>query len=168
MYREATLKDSANIAALSAQVWLHNYALDGVNDAISAYVLSEFTAENIANKIKDNSYQYILCENASNLTGLVSLDYSATCPVTSKPSPELDRLYIQEPFTGKGLGRKLLDAAINTCKNAGHSKLWLTVFHKNERALAFYKRHNFKVIGETYFVLNNERHLNYVLSIDTF
>lgn len=167
MIRFATLKDSSNIAALSAQVWLHNYALDGINNAISEYVLSEFTAEKVASKINSTSYQYIISETEGNLTGLVSLDLSGTCPITSKLIPELDRLYIQEPFTGLGLGSKLLDAAMEACKESGHDKLWLTVYHKNTRALAFYKRHNFKKVGDTNFVLNNEPHLNFVLSKST-
>jgi len=167
MVRFATLKDSSNIAALSAQVWLHNYALDGINNAISEYVLNEFTSDNVARKINSKTYQYIISENEGNLTGLVSLDLSGTCPITSRSLPELDRLYIQEPFTGQGLGSKLLDAAMQVCIKSGQDNLWLTVYHKNTRALAFYKRHNFKEIGETNFVLNNEEHLNYVLSKST-
>ncbi|AOT08122.1 GNAT family N-acetyltransferase [Pseudoalteromonas luteoviolacea] len=164
MYRVATLNDSANIAALSAQVWLHNYSTEGINTAISGYVLSEFTSQNIAKQLNADDYKYIVSEHDGNLTGLVSLDFSSTCPITETKAPELDRLYIQEPFTGQGLGSKLLVAAINDCKNLGHRSLWLTVNHKNARARAFYKRHGFEEIGETYFVLNKEQHLNYVLS----
>lgn len=164
MCRVATFDDSANIAVLSAQVWLHNYATEGINTAISDYVLSEFTSQNIAKRLNADDYKYIVSEHDGNLTGLISLDFSCICPITKTPAPELDRLYIQEPFTGHGLGSQLLKIAIKECKNLGYERVWLTVNHKNTRARAFYNRHGFEEIGETYFVLNEEQHLNYVLS----
>jgi ribosomal protein S18 acetylase RimI-like enzyme len=45
-------------------------------------------------------------------------------------------------------------------------KVWLTVFHENERALAFYRKHGWIELGYTFFCLYEERHKNIILGID--
>jgi hypothetical protein len=37
--------DVDRLAVLAAQVWLHTYATDGINDEIAQYVLSELRPE---------------------------------------------------------------------------------------------------------------------------
>ncbi|WP_448216722.1 N-acetyltransferase family protein [Endozoicomonas sp. 2B-B] len=164
MIRIAETKDSSDIAALSIQIWLDTYAKRGVRKSISQYVLSEFTEQNIEIKLSSENEVYFIAIEDDHLVEYLSLNVSARCPVTGSKKPELDRLYIQESFTGKGLGSKLLQEALTFCSSAGLEQLWLTVFHENTRALKFYEKHGFKEIGLTYFELENEKHKNYVLS----
>lgn len=48
MIRTANVSDSANIAALSIQVWLDTYATEGIRQNISKYVLEKFTEERVS------------------------------------------------------------------------------------------------------------------------
>ncbi|WOG25697.1 GNAT family N-acetyltransferase [Endozoicomonas sp. 8E] len=163
MIRIAETKDSSDIAALSIQVWLDTYAKQGIRKSISQYVLREFTEKNIERKLSSENQACFVAIEDGHLVGYLSLNVSAECPATGDEKPELDRLYIQESFTGKGVGSKLLQAALTFCSSVGLEQLWLTVFHENTRALKFYEKHGFKEIGLTYFEFENEKHENYVL-----
>ena len=77
---------------------------------------------------------------------------------------ELERLYVQEPSTGLGLGRRLLNQAEHAALQRGASHLWLCVWAYNERALAFYAACDYVHHGKTYFELGQERHANDVLA----
>lgn len=167
MIRIGEVKDSIDIAALSIQVWLDTYATKGIRKAISKYVLNEFTEKNIERKLRFDNQVYLLAIEDDHLIGYVSLNVKVTCPITGDEIPEIDKLYVQESFTGKGKGSDLLESALSYCKSKGHKKLWLTVFHENKRALKFYEKHDFKEIGLTYFELESEKHKNHVLCKST-
>jgi GNAT superfamily N-acetyltransferase len=162
-YRPATAGDQASIAALMMQVWLHTYALQGINDAIARYVLSEFAPAKVRANLASAETHCIVAEVDGHIVGVALLVIAAECPVTGETFPELDRLYVQEHFTGQGIGSSLLNLCIEHCKSLPASRLWLTVNAKNQRAVAFYERRDFAKVGTTDFILGNERHSNHVL-----
>lgn len=51
------------------------------------------------------------------------------------------------PFRGQGLGERLLQACIAQATRAGLSKIELTVFSANERAIALYRKAGFTQVG---------------------
>jgi ribosomal protein S18 acetylase RimI-like enzyme len=54
---------------------------------------------------------------------------------------------------GRGIGHMLVDAVLADPLMAGASKIYLQVWPKNTRAIAFYKRYGFSTAGVTRFVL---------------
>jgi GNAT superfamily N-acetyltransferase len=84
--------------------------------------------------------------------------------VTSAAPAELDRLYVQEPYTGHGVGRALLQAAEACASDAGAADLWLTPWVHNHRALRFYARCGYADCGTEWFHMHGEQHENRVLS----
>lgn len=58
------------------------------------------------------------------------------------------------------------DEALAELKKKGFKTAWLTVYHRNERALKFYKKNNFKKIGITYFEMGGNQYENKVMMID--
>lgn len=51
------------------------------------------------------------------------------------------------PFRGQGLGERLLQACIAQASRAGLSKIELTVFSANARAIALYRKNGFTEVG---------------------
>ena len=162
--RSANINDNLNIAALSIQVWLDNYAKDGVNGSVAQYVLSEFNESKIQEKIDRGNYLYFLAHNEDFLLGYIAINLKATCVVTGEPVPEIERLYIQEGSTSKGIGSKLISYAVRYGKEHSIKRFWLSVYHENNRAIRFYKKNHFTDSGITFFELDNQKHKNYVLS----
>ena len=77
---------------------------------------------------------------------------------------ELFRLYVQEPFTARGIGSRLLRAAEDSAAERGATVLWLTPWVHNTRALRFYAHHGYADHGPTLFHLDGETHENRVLA----
>jgi len=155
--------DASNLAALSIQVWLHTYAKAGVRDALSRYVLAEFTEARLFNEIADETRRIFICEVDGCLVGYAKIAFNARCPVRNISQPEVATLYVQENFHRRGIGSLLLDAAMVDCQSNGYSELWLLVNHENVGARRFYEDKSFKKIGSFDFQLENERHPNDVL-----
>ncbi|MEP7452965.1 GNAT family N-acetyltransferase [Phyllobacterium sp. SB3] len=161
--REARISDAQNIAALSIQVWLHTYAKVGIRDVFSRYVLTEFTADRFAQEIANEQKQLIVAEVADHLVGYIRLDFEAICPIRSIAQPEIETLYVQEHFAGRGVGSALLNKAVESCTSRDQHQVWLLVNQQNLTAYRFYESKLFQRIGTVDFELESERHANDVL-----
>ena len=162
--RPAAARDVRNLAALATQVWLHTYALEGVRDALSDYVLQELTPAKFSALLSQPEIDLLVCEQESCLLGYLKMNSSAACPQDEENTTEIETVYVQEHHIGTGAGRALLDAACEVARARGAQKLWLSVYHENAAALAFYDRLDFQMVGDTWWRWDDERYRNLVLT----
>lgn len=57
-------------------------------------------------------------------------------------------LIIGDAARGRGLGRRMLDAAMRFCRRAGHRRVYLTTFAGLDAARALYERSGFRLVQE--------------------
>ncbi|PRC92272.1 GNAT family N-acetyltransferase [Solimicrobium silvestre] len=163
--RLADLADASNLAALGIQVWLHTYATSGIHQAISDYVLAEFTAEKFQQLLIAPDHIVLIAEKNAHLVGYAVLKLDARCNDVSHTSTELVTLYVQEHFTRQNIGTALLSACADYAQQStGSALLWLSVNQNNTRASTFYHQHGFRKYGVTYFEIGSERHANDILA----
>jgi len=72
---------------------------------------------------------------------------------------KLDRIYLLEEFYGLKLGYELLQFNIELSRKNNQSGMWLFTWTGNERAVNFYKKAGFTVIGSHKFKVS-ETHYN--------
>jgi len=161
--RSGRSEDASLLAVLATQVWLHTYATDGINGDIAQYVLSELTPERYLVILSEPATHLFVAEHNECLVGLAVVKFGAQCPTGARSAVELQTLYVQEHFIGRGVGKALLQAAETKAREQSGSALWLTVNAKNARAIAFYEHQGYSKIGTTYFVLGEGRYENHVL-----
>ena len=80
----------------------------------------------------------------------------------SLPEPhvtKLERLYLLEAFHGLQLGYQLFDFNVQISKQAHQSGIWLFTWTENHRAIAFYQRLGFQIVGKSNFKIS-ENHYN--------
>ncbi len=159
MIREAKETDCLNLAALSIQVWLHTYATDGMRTEISKYVLSTFTEQYFINLLKEPYYRVLVFIEKNHLLGFIVVNLDSFFEHEAN-GYEVDILYVQEHFHGKGIGQRLL----KKIEVRFGANFWLSTWIHNEKAIGFYKSLGFKDIGQIHFKLGNELHENRVLA----
>ena len=77
----------------------------------------------------------------------------------------LERIYALQAFVGKKVGKMLMEHCIRIANEEGFEYLWLGVWQQNERAISFYKRFGFHVIGTKQFIIGNEVNDDYVMAL---
>lgn len=123
--------------------------------------MEAFSCEAISALIACPSTLLTLAESDGHLIGFAQVALRATHEmIDSKHAAELQRLYIQERFTGRGVGPRLLGAVERRAARGGASLLWATVWAGNERALGFYPRQDYQFIGSPMFVFQSEAQEN--------
>ena len=163
--RLAQQADAKNLAALAIQVWLHTYALNGISTLLSDYVFAEFTEEKFQQLIAAPDKCILVAEVDAHLVGYARLNFNAARSDVSHTSTELATLYVQEHFTRRQIGTALLAACAQQARRrCGNPAFWLTVNHRNTRAITFYKKAGYTRHGTFFFEIGDERHENFVLA----
>ena len=171
LIRAATAADAACLGVLATQVFLDTYATEGIHPAIAVEVQRSFSTATMRALIEHTDTVLRVAERQGHLIAFAQLTLGARQGVApslpSLPSvlpAELDRLYVQEPVTGQGLGRALLGDAEAQASARGATSLWLTVWVGNARARAFYAALGYADVGQAWFEMDDLRHENRVLS----
>ncbi|MBI3229102.1 MAG: GNAT family N-acetyltransferase [Burkholderiales bacterium] len=159
--RPARADDSAKLAALALQVWLHTYAAKGISDAIANYVHSELTPAKFAQLL--NEAHLVVAEQDGNLLGYAAIKIGRPWENYAASTVELATLYVQAHYTGKNIGTQLLQYASAWAQQQHQQPLWLMVNAQNENAIRFYHKHGYTKIGTHYFKLEDGEYENHVL-----
>lgn len=69
---------------------------------------------------------------------------------------QIGQLYILAQWHGKGIAQALMDWAIAQARASGSPAIILTVFEKNERAIAFYRKYGFVHVGDYDFPVGEQ------------
>ncbi len=160
--REATYSDASSIAAISIEVWIGTYLKKGVNAFFADYALREFTVEKTKKLIGDPEQFILVSENAEGIDGFIKVSSNSPAPVSGCSDVEISTFYVQPRHHGKGIGKRLLSAALDHCRDASVSSVWLTTNAGNDPAIEFYLAKGFEHIGETHFRIDDQGYLNNV------
>jgi ribosomal protein S18 acetylase RimI-like enzyme len=77
-------------------------------------------------------------------------------PVPHEPGAQTIRqLYVLAPWQGSGVAAALMDWAAETARAEGAPALYLCVWERSDRAIAFYRKHGFETVGQAPYMLGN-------------
>ncbi len=151
-FRPARADDALCLGVLSTQVFLDTYAPDGITPVLANEVLDQHSVAVFEALLADPGVTILVAERAGHLIGYSRVSNGARDPrVPAAAAAELDRLYVQERFTGRGVGRDLLRQAEKAAAARGAEMLWLTAWEGDARALRFYPRCGYEDLGGTVY-----------------
>ena len=159
--RPARPDDALCLGVLATQVFLDTYASGGIRPALAREVRSVGSTEAFEARLADAATGLVVAERDGHLVGFAEVGHGAGHELLpGRRGGELRRLYVQEPFTGAGIGRRLLQAAEALVVARGGRVSWLTAWVGNARALAFYPRQGYAAAGSTNHLFEGESHEN--------
>ena len=156
------MSDASSLAALSIEVWLGTYLKHGINGFFADYVLHEFTAAKMGSLISDPKQIIYVSENRDGIDGFIRVTPGTPDPVAGASNTEISTFYVQPRHHGTGIGKQLLQTALNHCKGQKIGSVWLATNAENSPAIGFYLANGFTNIGETHFVIDDQQYLNNV------
>ena len=159
--RSAQADDALCLGVLSTQVFLHTYTTHGIRPALAREALANHSVARYEALLADPDKTILVAECAGHMVALSLVDNAARLETQPElAAAKLEHLYVQEPFTGRGVGRDLLRHAEKAAAARGAEMLWLTSWVGNARALSFYPRCGYEDLGETMFTFEGESHPN--------
>ena len=163
-FGQAKLSDALRISILLKVVYIQVYGIDGVTTEFANFIEEKFAPDKIENKIKEQSDVLWVAYCKGNPIGIAEIIFNSQCPIRRVKMPELGKLYVLERFHGKAIGLGLLNQIQDYLTKKGFDELTLEVYIQNARAITFYKKHGFQVLGEVDFPMENNTYRNLVMN----
>jgi len=150
LIRPATMDDAAALADLGALVFRHTYGAAIPPTVLDVYLAHTFIPAALRQALQNGDTNYLVATQAGRLIG-----YSK-CAITPPPAciqgakaSELINLYIHPAYQSNGIGKQLLQQVIQVAAIQHLTTLWLCVWQTNQRAIDFYQRCGFAIVGKT-------------------
>src|ERR1700712_3856678 len=141
LFRPAEPADALCLGVLSTQVFLDTYAPRGIRAAVANEVLAKHSVAVYEALLADLAVTILLAECAGHLVGFSQVRNGVGhALVAESAAAELDRLYLQERFTGRGVGRDLLRHAEKAAAARGAGTPWLAAGQGHARGPGVYSR----------------------------
>lgn len=125
------------------------------NKDSKTYIESSFTKTVLKKEEKDANTQLFVIHFKKKSVGIlkITLD-SALHPYTSAEAVLIDKIYILNEYSGRGIGKKVLEFVALTAKEMHKKILWLDTMQKGP-ALHFYLKNGFEIHSETSIPFEN-------------
>jgi ribosomal protein S18 acetylase RimI-like enzyme len=162
-YRKANFSDTIKLSILFKQVYISTYGVKGVSDEFANFITKQFSVERLESIILGDPGSLIVAEHQGNLVGVVEIQFEKESPVNAITAPELNKLYILEWFCGKGIGQGLMAEAEKVALSRGATQMWLWVLESNVRAIRFYEKQRYEIIGHAPFQMEVNSYHNKVM-----
>ncbi len=172
--RHATTDDAGRLALASARFFAQTFGPDNRPEDMAAYLAGAFTVDRQVAEIRDPESTIWLAEvresdapkdAAPRLIGYVQLRQRRTvAPVHAEQPAELARLYVDREWLGRGVGAALIETCLNAAQGSGADVVWLGVWERNARAIAFYEKYGFRRVGTQAFQLGNDQQTDVVMA----
>ena len=169
--RQAVLADAAALCRLGANTFRDTFEAHNTPEDMEQYLAESFTPERQATEIADPSGTVLLAERRgasekAGVLGYAHLSSGSTPEAVSGPDPiELKRLYVARAWHGQGVAQALMDASLAVARARGAKTVWLGVWERNPRAVAFYEKYGFTRVGEHTFQLGSDKQTDWILEL---
>jgi ribosomal protein S18 acetylase RimI-like enzyme len=163
--RSATLADAPALSALGERTFRETFAADNTPEDLAAHLAATYTPERQAAELADPARHTLVAETArGDLVAFAQLLAGPAPGCVRGPAPiELLRLYVDREWHGRGLAHRLIRAALEAAAARGAETLWLGVWERNPRAIAFYAKWGFQDVGSHDFVLGSDRQTDRIM-----
>lgn len=163
--RRARPSDAAPLAEFAARTFFETFAADNTAEDMALHLARTYGASQQAGEIANPAMVTVVAEFQGRLAGYAQLREGPVPDSVRGASPiELLRFYVDRPWHGQGLARRLMRAVDEEAMLHGASTLWLAVWEQNERAKAFYAKCGFADVGSKVFMLGNDKQRDRVMA----
>ncbi len=154
---KAIPSDVDALLAISWRTFYESFNHMNTPENMEEYMSKAFTAEKLLSELLNPFSEFYLAKQESTIIGYLKVNKcGAQSDIRDDLSLEIERIYIDSPYQGLGLGTKLLDKAKNRAKELELDYIWLGVWEKNGDAIRFYRRHGFDIFSSHPFIFGDE------------
>lgn len=163
--RLATGEDAATLAEIAERTFRQAFGPLNSAEDMDLHCRKTYGAAIQAGEIREPDRVTLLCHEGDRLVGYAQLrrDAAPTCVIARRPA-EIQRIYVDAPWHGKGAANALMDALLEAARAGGADVVWLGVWDRNPRAIAFYRKNRFEIVGEHTFLLGTDPQRDLVLA----
>jgi len=161
---KASLKDLPTIQGIAKKTFIDAFGSDNSKKNMDIYVAASFNTTKLTAEINHPNSSFYVATLAQEIIGYIKVNVAdAQTETISGNSMELERIYVDAPYHGQGLGQLLMDKAIQIALDAQKDFLWLGVWEKNPRAIRFYQKNGFVKFDTHVFLMVDDPQTDWMM-----
>jgi len=148
------------LAPLAKEAFLTAHGHSASNADIANYVAANFSEAHFIEELSNPENQYYIIYHQNKMAGYSKITLNTpTESITGNKITYMSRLYLLKEFYGLNLGKELFHFNLEISKQHQQHGIWLAVWIENTRAINFYTKQGFQIVGKHDFRIS-ETHSN--------
>jgi GNAT superfamily N-acetyltransferase len=165
--------DAPLLAGIGRQAFAGAFADQNTAEDMQAYLDGAFSLQKQATELADPRGTFFIAESnvaAGDNRAVVGyarlFDGPSPACMIGKKAVELHRFYLLPGWIGSGAAGPLMQAVLNYARGGGWEAVWLGVWQMNPRAVRFYQKSGFGIVGEQIFQLGSDPQHDWIMAQD--
>lgn len=155
--RRALASDSKALSRLAEKTFRETFSSGSRPSDMQKFCEDNYNPEIQLQEINDSNLVTILAESEGQLAGFAQVQLESPKEGLSGTSQsELSRLYVLSQWQGSGVAHKLMSEVLASVAKVQSDCLWLGVWENNARAIAYYSKYDFTIVGEHIFKVGSD------------
>lgn len=164
--RPAHENDSIQLAELAERTFREAFSEHNSTENMQLHCDASYSESIQAKEINDSNVVTLVAESEQKLIAYAQLywDKPPKC-IRDRDAGEIRRLYVAREWHGKGLAQRLMNACLEVFKEQRNETVWLGVWERNPRAIAYYKKFKFREVGEHIFPVGDDPQRDIIMEL---
>jgi diamine N-acetyltransferase len=163
--RTPGVDEAPGLRELGIRTFRDTYAAETGSEDMDAFLADAYRVADLETELTDPRHRWLVADVGGELAGFAHLHDGERHEAVAGERPVLlAHLYLDRAYQGIGLGSELMRRCLGEARAAGRDVIWLGVWERNPRAIAFYERWGFEAIGEMPFTFGAEQHRDIVMA----
>lgn len=157
--KNCTLEDLHELQTISIETYTETFKEHNTPENLAAYLEQAYPLDKLERELGVPSSYFFFIYSGEQVAGYLKLntDDAQTEPM-GKDSLEVERIYVRKAFQKFGIGKQLLDKAIEMAKEQNKKTIWLGVWENNDNAIAFYQKKGFvQTVSHSFYMGDDEQ-----------
>ena len=164
LIRFATSDDAELIADISRRTFHETFGYVNTKENMDKFMNEQFNREKLIKDVTEPGNTFFLAFDNDTPVGYVRMREGKKFPeFENKDSIEIARIYSVNSYLGTGVGEQLMRQCVFIAKELKKEIIWLGVWEKNPRAIAFYTKWGFKKFSDQDFLLGDDLQKDWLL-----
>ncbi len=163
---KVNLDDLIPLQKLSRQTFYEAFSSGNTEENMNKYLEEGFSLDKLSRELKDENTAFYFVKSADENIGYMKLNEGpAQTELQKEDSFEIERIYVISDYQGKGIGRQLLEKAIQMAREKKATYIWLGVWEENKSAIQFYKKNGFVAFDAHYFMVGDDKQTDIMMKL---
>lgn len=163
---KVTTANIEKLQKIGRQTFLETFSKPNTDENMSLYLSNSFAYDKLKKEIDNPNSEFYFAVLKDTVIGYLKTNTGkAQTESEDVKALEIERIYVSQEFIGKKVGQLLYDKALEIAKQKNATYVWLGVWEKNHRALAFYKKNGFVAFDKHIFKLGNDNQTDIMMKL---
>ncbi|MDQ0430409.1 ribosomal protein S18 acetylase RimI-like enzyme [Planomicrobium stackebrandtii] len=163
--KKCTSEDLHELQIISIETYTETFKEHNTPENLAAYLEQAYPLDKLERELGIPSSDFFFIYSGEHIAGYLKLntDEAQTEPMGGD-ALEVERIYVRKAFQKLGIGKQLLNKAIEMAQQQNKKTIWLGVWENNDNALAFYRKKGFVQTGSHSFYMGDDEQTDLLMA----